>query len=165
VDDYRRFVSEIRRVLRPGGIAIISTPNDLEYEEGNHFHLHEFEREELLALIKETFPYVDEYYQATWRYVALDSLDGLAKNSTRPTVNLAPLAPEQMRYFYFLCGDQPITSAVTPMGAVGEHYSERENIALHLELGSLRSELAALRQSRSFRLAHRMAGIASVFRR
>jgi ubiquinone/menaquinone biosynthesis C-methylase UbiE len=165
VEDYRRFISEIRRVLRPDGVAIISTPNDLEYEEGNHFHLHEFERGELLDLIGETFTFVDEYYQATWRYVALDTLDGLAGDSDRKTVNLAPLMPEQMRYFYFVCSDAPIAAVVTPMGALGEHYSERENIAVHRELAALRGELADLRASRSFRLAHRLAGLARPFRR
>jgi ubiquinone/menaquinone biosynthesis C-methylase UbiE len=166
VEDYRTFVREIRRVLKPGGIAVVSTPNDLEYEEGNHFHLHEFVRDELVDLLRADFPHIDEYYQATWRYVALDRLDALGDDETdRRTVNLAPLRPEQMRYFYFLCSDRPLTAKIEPMGALGEHYSEREQMELHRSIAGLHAELAATRNSRTYRLARRIGRLAHPFRR
>jgi ubiquinone/menaquinone biosynthesis C-methylase UbiE len=165
IDDYRTFVRELRRVLRPGGLAIVSTPNDLEYEENNHFHLHEFEREELNALLREHFPVIEEYFQATWKYVALDRLEALLADSDRRTLNLAPITAEQLRYFYVLCSDQPIAYRPQPLGALGEHYSEKAVIALHTDLAAARSELHGVRNSRSYRLAERIAKLARPFRR
>ena len=166
IDDYRTFVAEMRRVLRPGGVAIVSTPNDLEYEENNHFHLHEFERAELLELLRPDFPVIEEYYQATWKYVALDRLEALGGTSERKTVNLAPIAPEQVRYFYFVCSDAPIAALPEPIAGLGEHYSEKKNIEVMQELGSLRAEVGALRAevsdikaSRSFRYGNRIASV------
>src|SRR5581483_6067845 len=51
VRNYRKFLDEIIRVLKPDGLAIVSTPNDLEFAEGNHFHLHEFKLQELTGLL------------------------------------------------------------------------------------------------------------------
>jgi ubiquinone/menaquinone biosynthesis C-methylase UbiE len=161
IDDYRTFVAEIRRVLRPGGVAVVSTPNDLEYEENNHFHLHEFERAELLDLLRPDFPVIEEYFQATWKYVALDRLDALGETSERRTVNLAPIQPEQLRYFYFVCSDAPIDTLPEPIAGLGEHYSEKRQIELMQELAALRAEVQEIKASRSFRLAH---GIAKVVR-
>src|SRR5688572_2803373 len=64
VADYERFVAEIDRVLAPGGVALISTPNDLEFIEGNHFHLHEFVYDELMELVGRHFSFVRPYFQA-----------------------------------------------------------------------------------------------------
>jgi ubiquinone/menaquinone biosynthesis C-methylase UbiE len=165
IEDYRLFLKEIRRVLRPGGLAIVSTPNELEYEENNHFHLHEFEREELKQELLADCPYIEEYFQATWKYVALDRLDALGQDSVRKTLNLAPLEPEQLRYFYFLCSDVPVTAAIAPLAALGEHYSEKATIQVQLERASLERELADLRGSRTYRLAQRLGRLRHPFRR
>ena len=63
IQDYEKFMAEIKRVLKPSGLAIVSTPNDLEFAEGNHFHLHEFVKDELLSLVSRYFRNVEEYYQ------------------------------------------------------------------------------------------------------
>lgn len=165
IEDYRGFLTELRRVLRPGGLAIVSTPNDLEYEENNHFHLHEFVHDELRQELLPHFPYIEEYFQATWKYVALDRLDALGQESVRRTVNLAPIQPEQLRYFYFLCSDAPITATIAPVAALGEHYSERAEIQSELERASVERELAELRASRTYRLAKRLQRIAHPFRK
>ncbi|HTC00460.1 MAG TPA: glycosyltransferase [Ferruginibacter sp.] len=57
--DQQLFMLEIKRVLRPDGVLIMSTPNKKIYSEQfshtNSFHLHEFEKEEFHAFIKQHF--------------------------------------------------------------------------------------------------------------
>lgn len=61
-----QFVKEVKRVLKPGGKFIVSTPNDDEYIEGNEFHLHEFHLDELKMLIKKHFKSANYYYQGSF---------------------------------------------------------------------------------------------------
>ena len=63
--DHDRMMQELRRVLRPNGILLISSPNKLEYSDkpgyANRFHLRELYTEEFVAL-------VDRYFAKTKRY-------------------------------------------------------------------------------------------------
>lgn len=54
--DHPQFVGECARVLRPGGLLMLSTPNRLTFSPGlerplNHFHTHEFTAAELHRLV------------------------------------------------------------------------------------------------------------------
>lgn len=54
------FVAELARVLRPGGLLVLSTPNARYTQPGpegpsNPFHLHEYEPDELRALLEKWF--------------------------------------------------------------------------------------------------------------
>ncbi len=178
IADYEKFMDEIARVLKPDGLAVVSTPNDLEFAEGNHFHLHEFERDELLTLVHRYFDNVVEYYQATWKYVSIDTMDALqsAGPVVRPILNTAPLKEEECLYFYFLCSNVSIDQSIEPMSAVGEHYSERQLtqqfaldvseierlsrlVALHEE------ELDIIKNSKSFQFSVKLASMRQRFRR
>jgi SAM-dependent methyltransferase len=59
-ESQRQFLKEIQRLLRPGGLLLISTPNQPIYSEQNRhqnpFHQHEFSRAEFLRFLKEFFP-------------------------------------------------------------------------------------------------------------
>ena len=61
------FLDEVRRVLRPGGLAILSCPNKVEYTDKrgvrNDYHVRELYRDELAALIAPRFPYAAWYGQ------------------------------------------------------------------------------------------------------
>lgn len=183
IKDYQQFIREVNRVLKPDGIAIVSTPNDLEFAEGNHFHLHEFKYDELYNMLKKDFAFIDSYYQATWKYVALGESKLFEKEGPIDvsTLNLAPLHPDQYLYFYLVCSNKKITEKLDPLAAISAHYSDRQeqqayqarvgvektltevrakNAELENALGeatskviALESELAEIKQSRAYKLA------------
>jgi len=57
--DQPRMIAEFARVLAPGGLLILSSPNRPEYSDArgyaNPFHLHELDRDELSQLMKSHF--------------------------------------------------------------------------------------------------------------
>ena len=186
IENYQQFVKEIKRVLKPDGLALISTPNDLEFAEGNHFHVHEFTYDELFKMVKKDFKFIDPYFQSTWKYVAIGDKKMIeSKNITNiETLNLAPLEQKQHLYFYLLCSNRDITEKVEPVGAMGQHYSERQAIgdylstvaelekrqqqiesgqtrlsSLEAENAQLAQELQAVKESRSFKAARRLSAM------
>jgi SAM-dependent methyltransferase len=62
-----RFLSEVRRVLRPGGLLIVSTPDRDNYSPPEHpanpFHALELTREEFLELLRRHFGHVTTWWQ------------------------------------------------------------------------------------------------------
>ncbi len=57
--DPRRYLDELARVLVPGGLALISTPNRLESDGENPFHLREYAPEELERVLAPHFAEVE----------------------------------------------------------------------------------------------------------
>lgn len=61
------FLDEVRRVLRPSGLVVLSCPNKVEYTDKrgviNEFHVRELYRDELAALIAPRFPHSAWYGQ------------------------------------------------------------------------------------------------------
>lgn len=179
IKDFKKFIKEIKRVLKPDGIALVSTPNDLEFAEGNHFHLHEFQQQELIDLLKEDFRNIKPYFQATWKTVVIGDETELsgAFDKQISTLNLAPLDPEKFLYFYFICSNRTITESVKTIAALGEHYSDRQLIMresnltkdvkrlqediqrLSIEIRGKQSEIKAIMSSRTYRASRHVSGI------
>jgi ubiquinone/menaquinone biosynthesis C-methylase UbiE len=63
--DYQKYLTEVTRVLRPGGIVILSTPNKLFTSPNNQpvirGHIKEFSAQEFKDVLSEYFPHVDMY--------------------------------------------------------------------------------------------------------
>lgn len=141
IEDYRTFMAEVKRVLKDDGLFILSTPNDVEFPETNHFHIHEFERRELENLVGKFFSETKPYFQATWLYNALVDEKRLTKEWVAPieTMQTAPVNLDKCIYFYMLCANRPIQESIEPIAAISEHWSERtrqineQSIREHIE--------------------------------
>jgi SAM-dependent methyltransferase len=97
-------LAEFRRVLAPGGVLVISSPNRPVYNEGggidNHFHVRELDRAELAALLGPAFPAQAWYAQRVIAQSALWSEDAssapkafLALAADTVQVGTAPAPP------------------------------------------------------------------------
>jgi len=79
----REMIAELRRVLRPAGLLIISSPNKKVYSDDrnfvNEFHVKELYLDEFDALLKEKFPHVAYMGQRFMTASALFPLDGGAQ--------------------------------------------------------------------------------------
>jgi ubiquinone/menaquinone biosynthesis C-methylase UbiE len=67
IGEQEAFIDEIRRVLAPGGVLLISCPNKREYSDrrqyANEFHVKELYRDELAALLARRFSHTAWYGQ------------------------------------------------------------------------------------------------------
>lgn len=168
IDDPAAFLSEIRRVLKPGGFAVISTPNKQVYNDGlstpNHFHVSEMDMGEFVSAVEGRFNSVATYGQRMVIASAINPALGgdTSRNSPdyrgftaiddarQPAVMSAVTrldAPE-----YILCvatdGAQPAVDGSDSVFLMREHDLWREHAAtmkwasgLHEEDEVLRAEL------------------------
>jgi len=67
IAEQEAFLEELARVLAPGGVLLLSSPNKAEYSDkrgfSNEFHVKELYREELERLVRERLPEIDWYGQ------------------------------------------------------------------------------------------------------
>ena len=80
VSDQERVLAEIERVLEPGGLLIISTPDRRAYSDGrgshNPFHIHELDLDAFTALVGGAFEHMAIWGQRTITGSVLAALDG-----------------------------------------------------------------------------------------
>lgn len=131
IEDHEALLSEVKRLLKPGGVFVVSTPNKA-YEDGeeeNPFHLKELTFEEFDALLTRHFSHVSYLGQrlhpasSLWPIGSADHApiqEFLIEKHTEE-FQLFPKENRVARYFVGVVSDAPLT---VPEGSVLLDYSD-----------------------------------------
>ena len=134
LDDHRRFLDEIKRVMRPDGLLIVSTPNRGVYPEGNPFHTKEFTFEEFETDLAGYFQHVALVAQDNWITSAIltpatMSEADQALNGDLEIYKVAGKPASRAQYVIALCSDGHLPDtgqniALTDLCEVQEYVDE-----------------------------------------
>ncbi|MBI4442383.1 MAG: methyltransferase domain-containing protein [Acidobacteria bacterium] len=131
------FVAELRRVLAPSGVLLLSTPNRLYYTEErgevNPFHQREFSFPELQQLLSAIFPHCAILFEnhVPGLLISDDSAPGPAVAAVAEQPAGAASPPENAQtahYFVALCSNLPLepTPPLLLLPSTGNVLRERE---------------------------------------
>lgn len=148
LERWERLLSEGLRVLSPGGLFVVSTPNKAFYTESrgaagpNPFHRHEFEHAEFDAALRAVFPYV-----RLWTQNHSEAILFAPVGPSGATLEVSgDPAPETASFFLAVCGREPIAAndafAWVPRSANLLRERERHIVKLEEELAKKDAWLA-----------------------
>jgi SAM-dependent methyltransferase len=149
--DWQAFLLESRRVLAPGGVLLLSTPNRDYYAEArrlagpNPFHAHEFGFDEFASALRALFPHVHLYLQNHAEGIAFQpaSPDG----QSQPELQQAgrPSDPHDAHFFLAVCcgSPHPAPPAFIYIPTTANVLHERE-----LHIGKLEIDVNRLREEK-----------------
>ncbi|MDE2147579.1 MAG: glycosyltransferase, partial [Burkholderiales bacterium] len=163
-DRHEEMLAEIRRVLRPGGLLVMSSPNrpvyDAQNPQRNEFHVKELDLPEFKALLTRHFERVQVFGQRMALGTAVYPIDpettapayAALADSGRGVEPRTAVLPDPV-YFIALAGGP---AAVLPAAAPSLLFSEREDLlaqhravarwaqATHVEINATRERLGSL---------------------
>jgi len=167
VPDHRRFLGEVKRVLKKDGLLIISTPNKGVFPPGNPFHTKEFTFKEFKTTLEEFFKNIEVLCQDNW------ITSGILKSRTVKSasiskqlkrVNMFKLFgkdPKTGLYLLALCSDAPIPRREAEVAALYafatgvDEWMRKQRVAeerLQKQILCLITELENIYRSRAWRL-------------
>jgi SAM-dependent methyltransferase len=141
LERWPQLLADARRILRPSGVLLVSTPNKAWYTESraeagaNPYHVHEFEYHEFEAALLAFFPHVH-----LWTQNHSEAITFVPASPSRGQLDApAASAPEHSHFFLAACSASPIeqTGAFAWLPSAGNVLRERQR---HISL--LESELA-----------------------
>ena len=155
--EHEAFLREVDRLLAPGGLFIISSPNRPEYSDRtgykNEFHVKELDRAELRALLDPHFAAQRWFAQRAAFHSMVWPVDAVATSAVALTADGESGFPAEVYFLVFCARDAACVAAIeSQLSLVTDRelsvYSEwsrtyRENAALHEEIKALKFALAA----------------------
>jgi hypothetical protein len=150
LEDWHAFLLESRRVLAPGGILLLSTPNRDYYAEArsvsgpNPFHVHEFTFDEFGAALAALFPHVQLYLQNHVEGIAFQPAP--ANGQDPPQLQQAGSAPDPRDAHFFLAAcsaspqPAPAPFVYVPTTANVLHERELHIAKLEIDVDQLRTD-------------------------
>ena len=145
LERWENFLAEARRVLRPAGMLLVSTPNKAYYAEArgaagaNPYHVREFEFGEFESVLRAVFPHVNLWTQNHSDVIVFNSAARPKEVAAGDFDAPADDRPEQAHFFLAACSQSPIGNgrafAWSPVS--GNVLRDRER-----HIGLLESELA-----------------------
>jgi len=111
LEEWRKFLVEVRRVLAASGQFIVSTPNKLYYSESrgahgeNPFHVHEFEFEEFRSELQSVFPDVALFLENHTEGVTFQPHE--PGNTVEVRVDAGEISPQETHFFVAVCAHRP----------------------------------------------------------
>lgn len=153
------FVKEVRRVLKPGGVFVVSTPNDDEFTEGNVYHVHEFDLKEMNKVVGGAFKNVKLYFQGTWFAAAVISQELFEQGGQFKTdvVQMYEQPKEKAIFYIAVCSDGDLPELNQPV-SLADRWSGKEDQENDLErkkiLQNLNDEKEAINKQRAEFEAH-----------
>lgn len=128
-------LDEFRRVLSPGGVLVVSTPNTDEYLEDNPYHLHELTLTQFTEALASRFATVEMRYQQTFLTTAVLRRSSLHSDDAQPLEaefgKVAGVAPERALYGVAICGAEAVPDAGGDV-VVASDVHEAHNLAAQM---------------------------------
>lgn len=150
IEDQESFLKEVRRVLRPDGVFVVSTPNDKVYPKGNHFHVREHDKQSLASLLKGCFSQIDFYYQVTAIAASIHEESELGQEDAEikwAARKLYGTKPDDSIYYIVVCGESKVLPKIQGNTLLSQEFSHLEQKKLADYIGDLQAELDNLRQN------------------
>lgn len=152
VSDWSRALDELRRVLAPDGVLVVSTPNLPAYGDRNPHHVHQIARDELGTELSRRFAKVAMFAQQAWITSSVMTAEVAAAErveiESAHVLKTCGLPEQGETYLVAVASDAPVAtpapSSVMADSADLKGWLERWE-AQDRYLRELRSELDALR--------------------